>query len=71
MVELAGDLKRACRRLWDTPSFTAIAVGTLALGIAATSAIFTVVEAVILRALPVRHPERLVWMWNARVERDR
>jgi predicted permease len=60
MLELAGDLKRACRRLWDTPSFTVIAVGTLALGIAATSAIFTVVEAVILRPLPYRDPEQLV-----------
>ena len=60
MLELAGDLKRACRRLWDAPSFTVIAVGTLALGIAATSAIFTVVEAVILRPLPYREPEQLV-----------
>ena len=60
MMELAGDLKRACRRLRAAPSFTVIAVGTLALGIAATSAIFTVVEAVILRPLPYREPGQLV-----------
>src|SRR5215470_3128005 len=49
----------------------AVIVVTLALGIGAATAVYAVVEAVILRALPVREPERLVWMWNARVERDR
>ena len=44
---------------------------TVALGIGAATGVYSVVEAVILRALPVRHPERLMWMWNARVERDR
>ena len=44
---------------------------TVALGIAAATAVYAVVEAVIVRALPVREPDRLVWMWNARVERDR
>ena len=44
---------------------------TMALGVGAATAVFAVVEAVIVRALPVRDPERLVWMWNARVERDR
>ena len=46
-------------------------VVTVALGTGAATAVYAVVEAVILRALPVRDPERLVWMWNARVERDR
>src|SRR5215475_12321215 len=46
-------------------------VTTVAFGVAAATAVFSVVEAVIVRALPVREPERLVWMWNARVERDR
>src|SRR5262245_31278636 len=44
---------------------------TMALGIGAATAVYAVVEAVLLRALPVRDPARLVWMWNARVERDR
>src|SRR5215475_14236068 len=46
-------------------------VTIIAFGIAAATAVYAVVEAVIVRALPVREPERLVWMWNARVERDR
>ena len=49
----------------------AVIVVTVALGIGAATGVYTVVEAVVLRALPVRDPERLVWMWNARVERDR
>jgi putative ABC transport system permease protein len=57
---------------WRRHVFLAIAVGlTMALGIGAATAVFAVVEAVIVRSLPVRDPERLVWMWNARVERDR
>src|SRR5262249_9123963 len=49
----------------------AAGVVTLALGVGAGTAVYAVVEAVIVRALPVREPERLVWMWNARAERDR
>jgi putative ABC transport system permease protein len=44
---------------------------TIAVGIGAATAVYAVVEAVIVRALPVRDPGQLVWMWNARVERDR
>src|SRR5262245_27851362 len=46
-------------------------VATLALVSGGANGVYAVVEAVILRALPVRDPQRLVWMWNARVERDR
>src|SRR6476469_9383237 len=49
----------------------AAVVVTVAFGVGATTAVYAVVEAVIVRALPVHDPERLVWMWNARVERDR
>jgi len=49
----------------------AVIVVTVALGIGGATGVYAVVEAVLLRALPVRDPERLVWMWNARVERDR
>ena len=44
---------------------------TVALGVGASTGVYAVVEAVIVRALPMRDPARLVWMWNARMERDR
>ena len=59
MFELR-DVRMAIRRLRLAPGFTLVALLTLAIGIAATSAIFTVVEAVILRPLPYPHADRLV-----------
>ena len=54
MSDVVRDMRMAARRLRQAPGFASVAVLTLALGIAATSAIFTVVDAVVLRPLPYR-----------------
>jgi predicted permease len=56
------DVRYTFRTLRRTPGFTVAAVLTLALGIGATSAIFTLLNAAVLRPLPVREPEELVWL---------
>ena len=62
MVE---DIRGACRLLGRRPGLLAAAVATIALGIGANTAIFTVARSVLLRPLPYASPERLVMLWRA------
>jgi putative ABC transport system permease protein len=67
MNSLIQDIRYAVRSLLQRPAFTLISVITLALGIGASTAIFSVVHAVLLRSLPYGSADRLVMVWEDRV----
>ena len=71
METLLQDLRFATRSFLRTPRFTIPAVLALALGIGATSAIFSVVRGVMLRPLPYRNPDRVVIVWENNIKRSR
>ncbi len=64
MRTLVDDIRYALRQLIRTPGFTALALLTLALGIGANTAIFSVVRGILLRPLPYTEPERAVMLWS-------
>src|SRR5215470_16284827 len=62
--QVARDLRNGTRSLWRTPRFTAVAVFVMALGIGATTAMFTVVRSVLLEPLPFKEPARLLRLYE-------
>ena len=69
--ELTQDVSFACRQLLANPGFTIVSVLTLALGIGATTAIFSAVQSVVLRPLPFPQPDRLVSVYESSAEQSK
>jgi predicted permease len=63
-------MRQAVRSLWKAKTFSAIAVATIALGVGANTAVFSIVDAVLLRPLPFRDPDRIVTLTHFNPRRD-
>jgi putative ABC transport system permease protein len=70
-VSVLRETRVAVRALFKTPAFTLGALTTIALTVGATTAIFSVVHAVLLRQLPYRDADRVFWVWGDQQDRDR
>src|SRR5579864_4030350 len=69
--ELGQDIRYGCRTMLANKAFTALAVLSLALGIGANTAVYSFMESILLRSLPVADPESLVVLnWRSRTPRD-
>src|SRR5215472_3273222 len=64
LERLAQDVRYAARSLTQTPGFVAVTVATLAVGLGMNTAVFSIVNAVVLRSLPYPEPEQLVSLWE-------
>src|SRR5215510_6419196 len=71
MRELIQDLRHSVRVMRKAPAFSAGVIVTAMLAIGANAAIFSVAHAVLLRQLPFRDPEQLVWMWSRQTFREK
>lgn len=67
---MKNDLRFALRQLLKSPGFTAVAVLTLALGIGANTAIFNMIDGILLRPLPFHDANRLVWLYHNKPRRE-
>src|SRR5687767_13790684 len=65
MNTVMADLRFAIRGLRRSPLFSTVAILSLALGIGANTAIFTLIDQIVLRKLPVSHPEELVMLYQS------
>ena len=70
IVDLAKQIRQVGRGLLRSPGFTFTGVATMALSIGATTTMFSVIEAVLLRPLPYQDPTRLVMLWSAVPSKD-
>ena len=71
MDVLWKDLRYGARSLRRNPGFALVAIITLALGIGGTTAVFSVVNSVLLRPLPFKNPDQLVWVWSRRPDNNK